>query len=331
MQSLGVKLGRLGSSKGTRRRRGKPGWSFSNSGGGRRSGISLTVSQGWLGTAHGAVISTRGRRRIATRSWRIAASLLLIGTVTYGLTAGGHVQRLLTDFAAGTSSAVMRAGFTVQELTIEGQNRTSNDAIVQALDIGSGTSMLSFDTLAAQARLEQLPWVRRAQIMRLLPSTLQVVIEEREPFVRWQLDGQLYLADAEGRRLGPAKGARSDLPLIVGEGAGKHAQALFAALAAHPDLRERMVAAIRVADRRWTLKLSNGVEIRLPENDIERALGKLVALETMHRLLEGEVLAVDLRLPDRVSLRLTDEAAKRWQHVLKQNPEHGRKRSAQDT
>ena len=72
--------------------------------------------------------------------------------------------------------------------------------------------------------LKQVPWIKHAQVMRLLPSTLQVVIEERVPFAMWQIHGQTYVVDAEGVMLAPAlREAYADLPLVVGEGAGKNA------------------------------------------------------------------------------------------------------------
>ena len=64
--------------------------------------------------------------------------------------------------------------------------------------------MLAFDTDAAKERLEAVPWIKHAQVMRLLPSTLQVVIEERVPFAMWQSRGKTYVVDAEGTVIAPA-------------------------------------------------------------------------------------------------------------------------------
>ena len=63
-----------------------------------------------------------------------------------------------------------------------------------------------------------------------------------------------------------------------------------------------------VSGRRWTLKL-DGVDIRLPEVEPGAALARLVELERANRLLEKDIIAVDLRMPDRVVVRLTEEAA----------------------
>ncbi len=64
--------------------------------------------------------------------------------------------------------------------------------------------------------------------MRLLPSTLQVVVEERTPYAVWQNKGQTYVVDAEGVVLAPAlREAYASLPLVVGEGAAKSAAELY--------------------------------------------------------------------------------------------------------
>jgi cell division protein FtsQ len=69
-----------------------------------------------------------------------------------------------------------------------------------------------------------------------------------------------------------------------------------------------MIAALRVGDRRWTLKLSSGIDVLLPDAGVDDALKTLIALESERSLLEREIAAVDLRLADRVSVRIRDKA-----------------------
>jgi cell division protein FtsQ len=76
-------------------------------------------------------------------------------------------------------------------------------------------------------------------------------------------------------------------------------------------------ASIFVAERRWNLRLNNGIDVRLPEGDIEEALDRLVALDRDKKLLSRDIVAVDLRLPDRVSVRLSDAAAQAREDAAK--------------
>ena len=102
--------------------------------------------------------------------------------------------------------------------------------------------------------------------------------------------------------------AYPNLPLVVGEGAGKNAANLFETLKPFDSVTKQMVAALRVGDRRWTLKLSSGVDVMLPDDGVVDALKTLINLDRDRSLLQREIAAVDLRLADRVSVRIHDKA-----------------------
>jgi len=242
--------------------------------------------------------------------WLVLCVLFLATAVAYGAWIGGQTSKIIDLFTGGVERLAVAAGFGVKRVTVEGQLHATDAEITTALRAGPDTILLGFDTDAAKARLEAVPWIRHAQVMRFLPSTLQVVVEERAPYAVWQKDGQTYVVDDEGVVLTRAlRDAYPDLLLVVGEGAGKSASQLFAVLARYPDLKEKMLGAIRVGDRRWTMKLKSGVEIMLPDDNVDEALASLTKLEQEHGLLERDIAAVDLRLLDRVTVRLHETAS----------------------
>ena len=237
-------------------------------------------------------------------AWRVVAVLLLAGGAGYGFWVSGD-DGLFGQAERGVEALAITAGFGVKRITVEGQQHVTDAELTTALAAGSGTMMLAVDTDAAKERLEHVPWIKHAQVMRLLPSTLQVVIEERVPFAVWQSHGQTYVVDAEGTVIAPAvREAYADLPLVVGEGAGKNAADLFDTLRPFDSLMKQIVAALRVGDRRWTLKLASGIDIMLPDDGLTDALNTLVGLDRDRNLLSRSIAAVDLRLADRVSVRL---------------------------
>jgi cell division protein FtsQ len=237
--------------------------------------------------------------------WLILAVLFLVSAVAYGAFIGGQTARLAAALNDGVNSLAVAAGFGVKRVSVEGKLHVTDAEITAALGAGPSTMMLAFDTDAAKARLEAVPWIKHAQVMRLLPSTLQAVIEERVPFAIWQNQGQTYVIDADGVVLAPAlREAYADLPLVVGEGAGRSASSLFDALQPYGDLKQKLIGAIRVGDRRWTLKLASGLEIMLPDDNLAEALAALAKLDSEHGLLDRNIAAVDLRLGDRVTVRL---------------------------
>lgn len=260
----------------------------------------------------------------ATRLFAGAAALLLVSALTYGLVMGGHVAA----FAAGTveqsKALVAAAGLRVEEVTVEGRNRTAPQDILSALGVARGQFIFDLDIEAARTEIERLEWVERAVVSRRLPDTIHVQIEEREPFAVWQRGGRLSLVDRRGDPITDfGLEAFAHLPLVVGHGAQRNAAALMDELMARPSIAARVQAAVRVSDRRWNLKLQNGIEVRLPATGLGGSLGKLARLDAENGLLSREILAVDLRVPGRISILIDSESAAQRRAAFKARAAEG--------
>jgi cell division protein FtsQ len=155
-------------------------------------------------------------------------------------------------------------------------------------------------------------------VLKLYPDRLQIGIIERQAFALWQNDGQLSVIAEDGTVLQPYVARRfTGLPLVVGAGARERAKDVLALIDRHPEISASVAAAVLVAQRRWNLRLKNGIDVRLPETNVDTALATLVALDREKKLLSRDITAIDLRLPDRVTVRLSDEAAQAREDALK--------------
>jgi cell division protein FtsQ len=238
-------------------------------------------------------------------------ALLLILTGIGGVVMGGHVESVL---AYATASA----GLTISEVRITGQTDTSEIDVVGKLDIADGTSLATFDVAAARERVETLPWVERAVVTKLYPSTLQVAISEKTAYAIWSRGEETFLIDRDGAVITNVVDARhASLPMVAGEGAAKHASEVLAMVAAEPMLEKKFDAAVLVAERRWNILLEGGIEILLPEDDPAEALAKVAVFDTLSGLLSRDIKGVDLRDPKRLVIRLTDEGLAQRQAILK--------------
>lgn len=239
-------------------------------------------------------------------------ALVLIGFVgLYGLSVGGHVQAARDAVAEQANQLLALSGFSIQDVRVTGRAHTRKDDLLAAVGVERDDPIFGFDTETARQRIERLGWVDTATVTRLLPDTIRIEIAEREPFALWQRGGELSLIDAAGRPI-TDEGVQdfAHLPFIVGFGAPREAPALLKLMRAEqPQLLQRVRAFVRVGDRRWNLRLENGVDVKLPETGVSAALATLVAHDTKHRILSRDIVAVDLRLPDRVSVELTETAA----------------------
>jgi cell division protein FtsQ len=240
----------------------------------------------------------------------LASALLLAASGGYGAVKGGHVPMMVEALADIRDQVADAAGFRLTGVLLAGEGHVSRSEILAAVGVTERTSLLFLDVAASRARIEAIPWVADANVRKLYPDRLQIRIRERVPFAVWQLDGKLSVIAADGTVLCPLDASFADLPLVVGPGAQTRARDLFARLDRFPMLRDQVRASVWVGDRRWNLKLKNGVDVRLPETEIDRAMDLVVRLDRDRQLLRREIVAVDLRLKDRVTVRLFERAAR---------------------
>ena len=230
------------------------------------------------------------------------AALLLAGAVVVRGAQPGMLAATLRDRLAGMTS------LTVDDVVIEGRTMTPPGQLRAALGVSIGDRLLGFSLDDARARIERLTWVQNATVERRLPGTVVVTLIERRPFAVWQSGGRFQLIDRVGQVVAeqdPAKDAAafSVLPLVVGPGAPEAAATLLDQLASLPLLRSRVVAAIRVGERRWNLRLSTGADVLLPEGNELVAMQRLLELQSSQALLDRPVQILDMRGGDRLVVR----------------------------
>ena len=223
-----------------------------------------------------------------------------------GAASGGS----LMTFRERIGNATASLGLRVETVVIEGRANTPEPLLRAALGISKGDPILGFSLDAARRNVEKLSWVEQATIERRLPDTVVVQLVERRPFAIWQNQGKFVLIDRDGQTVtNEDVGQFRQLPLVVGPGAPGAATPLIDALMAHPGLLARVVAAVRVGERRWNLQLRGGMNVMLPEGHEAVAIERLVALQQDHALLDRPLEVVDMRLPDRLVLRPRAEPA----------------------
>ena len=189
-------------------------------------------------------------------------------------------------------------------LEVEGRKETPKDDIMLALGAMKGDPILEIDLEAARQRIVDLPWVTSAVVERRLPGTLRVTLTEAEPLALWQKKGDFYLVSDSGDVLAVKDVARfGKLPVIIGDAAPQKAGDLFAMLGLEPELEKRVTAAVLVGNRRWNLRLDNGVDIKLPEVAAGAAWQKFASLEKQHHLLDKDISIIDLRQDDKLVVR----------------------------
>jgi cell division protein FtsQ len=245
------------------------------------------------------------------RPFTTATVALIIAVGLYGLFVGGHVAAAANNIAFRANGLLAMAGFSIDDVTVVGRSHADSQQLLSALAVKRGDPIFGFDTEAARARLERVDWVKSATVTRLLPDAIRIDIVERKPFAIWQRGGALSVVDARGHPITDENDQNyGNLPLIVGFGGAREAEDILGLMAnVQPQLLSRIRAFVRVGNRRWNLRLENGVDVKLPEVGVEKALADIVSLDANYKIFSRDIESVDLRLPDRVTIALTPEAA----------------------
>jgi cell division protein FtsQ len=275
---------------------------------------SLMSNAGWT-AARGQRLARRAIAALTAREpprglGASAAALLLLASTCYGVVEGGHTEQIVAQVQDICDSAANAAGFRISEIALAGQHEVSRETVLTLTGITGRSSLLFLDAARTRARLLTNPWIADASVLKLYPGRLRIGITERKPFALWQKDGALSLIAADGTVLERYVPPRFEsLPLLVGGGAEHAGRDFLTIVRRFPGIARDIEASVLVADRRWNLHLKNGVEVLLPEAAADSALATLAALDRGKQLLSRDIVTVDLRLPDRVTVRLSDAAA----------------------
>jgi len=237
-------------------------------------------------------------RRLSQHLWRLSG----LGLVLAGLITGGVL----------VSSRVVDARLmAVDQVLVQGNQRLSTAEVDVLLGDVRGQSLLLVDLEQLRARLLGSPWVASVILRRILPSTIDVRIVERDPVAVARLGQQLYLVDGTGVIIddyGPPH-QDFDLPIVDGMAAATQAGGLsidpsraqlvarfLAALAARPELRRSVSQVdVSVEGNVTVLLVDDTTLIHLGDEQFVERLRTY--LEIRPKLTEGadDVESVDLR------------------------------------
>lgn len=232
----------------------------------------------------------------------VLLSAMLIAVAT--LATGGRGEFLWRQTHAAARTDLATLGFRANIVHLQGASPAAQKEVLAAAAIKPGAPILDIDLAAMRARVEQVGWVSKATVLRLLPDTLVIAVKQRPLMAVWQHDGRSVVVADNGAPTTEVDPARfGGLPLIVGAGANLAAAAILPEVLGRPRLARRLTALVRVDDRRWNLQLNDGGVILLPAVGEASALGRLDGLDRAARILDLGLARIDLRDPEMVVVR----------------------------
>jgi len=238
------------------------------------------------------------------------ALFLLLTAAGVGAFRGGQYQAFVQSEGGVGDFLARNFGFGVQAITMTGQSRLKPQEVLAIAGIDPKISMPFFDVDAAREKLEKNPLIAQASIRKLYPNRIVIEMVERTPAALWQKNGEIKTISADGAVIDELRETNfTDLPFVVGDGANARLPEFRALLDATEELRPKISAGVLVDGRRWNLRMRNGLDVKLPEKDPSEAIATLLDLQRQSRILDRDILWIDLRTPGKAFVRLSAEAA----------------------
>jgi cell division protein FtsQ len=208
---------------------------------------------------------------------------------------------------------------TVHEIVVRGNERLSKGEVLSIMSGLRGESLFTTDLDLWRRRVMRSPWVRDAALRRSLPSTVEVMIFERQPVAIARINGETYLVDEAGvviDQYGPQY-ADFDLPIVDGLTASPNddgssvdaaraelAARVIAAVRPRPELA-RQLSQIDVADPHNAAVLLSGdpAIVYVGDDQILQRLQSYLQLAPALRQRVPDIDYVDLRFDERIYVR----------------------------
>ena len=241
--------------------------------------------------------------------WSLSGAFLIL-FFSIIVKTNNYQDRLLSEVPKYKVYISSTVGLVVDEVLVNGRQNTTKSSLLEALNIKLGEPILDLDLNIIQSRIVALPWVKTARIQRQLPDKLLINLEERRPTGRWQRNGRLTLIDEDGVAIRKLNGDLfKHLPIIIGKDAPLKVKQILPILKKEPELFGRVKALTFVGSRRWNVRVDDKIDIKLPENQIDKAWSHLALIERGHKVLNDDVIAVDMRVSDQFIIKFTPAKA----------------------
>ncbi|MFY9241132.1 MAG: cell division protein FtsQ/DivIB [Roseovarius sp.] len=242
---------------------------------------------------------------------------LSFGIATAYLSDAKVQQSLVLGYLDLRQQVQSRPEFMVKLLAVEGASEVVADDIRMTFPYALPLSSFDMDLDAVRVAVEEIPAVKTAAVRLRQGGVLDVQVTERQPAALLRTTSGLMVVDGEGVVIDIAqvRGDHPDLPVLTGEAAERSVSEALEIRAVAGPLADRMRGLVRMNARRWDVVLEGDVRIMLPELGAVRALERVIVLDQAQDILERDIVAVDMRLPERPTLRMKERAVEDWWRV----------------
>jgi len=204
----------------------------------------------------------------------------------------------------------------IRNVQINGEHRVTENEILARAGFMPGTNVLEVDLDDVRMEIEQILWVRHAEVRRVWPNELAISVVEREPVALARISGEVYQVDADGVILPVDAAANTNFPILDGLGVAESenaAQGNAVKIGIYQDTLEALgqsgLSEVHVSDTGEVsvVPVDDPVVVDLGLAEHRRRWEKYQSLKTRIQTDYPTALRIDLRFRDQVIIQTEDD------------------------
>lgn len=200
----------------------------------------------------------------------ILLSLIIVATLSF-------------CFVYGYRYATSSNYFLLKTVAIQGNKKLSSREILDITQIDDGTNLLALSIDGVEESLSLNPWIKNVSVARVLPETLKVTVQTKDPAFWVLRDKTIHYADGKGHIIAPLDpGEVSPLPILEVEKGAEDVQELLPDLIASLHTANIPLAMDKISVLR--LSASRGVEFYVNGGRLKITVGLEEWLANLDRL-----------------------------------------------
>ena len=194
---------------------------------------------------------------------------------------------------------------------IDSQKSKENDIREKINNLSD--NLLFLDKQILQNEIEEVPWVKRANIKKIFPNKIQVQVIENDPYAIFLNEGVPFLIDLDGTIITQIsdQSIDTDMIQILGEKANENLESIIKSINIHfPELINDIKSLEYIELRRWNMKLKRDLKIKFPDEKIDQSIINLKRLFVEQNVSESNIIEIDLRIHGRASVKVLEGKVK---------------------
>ena len=188
-------------------------------------------------------------------------------------------------------------GFKIKNIEISGLNHLDENDIIKIVNAYNEINIFNVNVDDIYKKIKNNTWIKKASIEIIYPNTIKILLTEKKPIAIWQNRYGNSLITRSGDVIFEKnlEEFKNYLPIVVGQNAHKKVQSILDIFSKNKDFVTNIWSLTFVNQRRWDVHFNQGLTIKLPSKNLEKAWEKVLYLDKEFKILNLGLTELDLR------------------------------------